>query len=498
MQNLRKRDLLLSLKYSTVEACFSVPMLNLTLPNFPFVIAFAVKVLGWKSATIGWMAALPHICNFVQPFLLARLYRVFSTYQLLVLMFSLGALPWGLAGVLSGLSPSSRHTMFDGMLLVGTLASSIAAVSWSAAISELVPERLGGRYFARRNLIFGVWTLALVMAAGQFAEWQGNSLMAFGWIFCLAGISRLFGLFFLTRMRFPASVMKQQNRGIVLGDLLLALKDRNYLRLCLFVGIWGFLLNAAMPFYTVFIVDQLKLGIGTVVKMTTLASIGGLLTLKSWGKLCERFGNRPVLQVAALIWAITALTMWSFARPGWTWHLYLGYLIVGGMTAGFQLTQFNLMIRLAPPDQRSAYVAAFLAITSLLTASGPILGGKILKLLPLELGSLFGYPILNFHLLFVCAAFACILVTHLVRNVHEQADQPAVNVWREMKTMRAFNPMISVLSVGELLLTPRGLVAIAQRSIRTVKQQVKALEDVGEEIATGSREFLGKPNSRKQ
>ena len=183
MQSLRKRDLLLSLKYSTVEACFSVPMLNLTLPNFPFVIVF-VKILGWKSATIGWIAALPHICNFVQPFLLA-LIRVFSTYQLLVLMFSLGALPWGL-GVLSGLSPSSRDVMFIGMLILGTLANSVAAVSWSAAISELVPERLGGRYFARRNLIFGVWTLLLVMAAGQFAEWKGNSRMAFGWIFCLA------------------------------------------------------------------------------------------------------------------------------------------------------------------------------------------------------------------------------------------------------------------------------------------------------------------------
>ena len=215
-------------------------------------------------------------------------------------------------------------------------------------------------------------------------------------------------------------------------------------------------------------------------------------------KLCERFGNRPVLQVAGSIWAVTALAMWSFARPGWTWHLYVGYLIVGAMTAGFQLTQFNLMVRLASPTHRPAYVAAFLAVTSLLTASGPVLGGKILKLLPLELGTFFGHPILNFHLLFAGAAFACILATHLIQNVHEQTNQPALEVWREMKTMRAFNPMISVLSVGELLLTPRGLVALAQRSFRTVKQQVKALEDVGEQIATGSREFLSKPKERKK
>jgi hypothetical protein len=61
-----------------------------------------------------------------------------------------------------------------------------------------------------------------------------------------------------------------------------------------------------------------------------------------------------------------------------------------------------------------------------------------------------------------------------------------------MTTMRTFNPMLSVLAVGELLLTPRGLFALGRRSLRTVRQQVKALEDVGEELVHGGREVLGK------
>src|SRR5215467_11268953 len=97
MARLRHRDRLLSLKYSTIEACFSVPMLNITLPSFPFVLAFAVQGLGWKAAAIGLMAALPHICNCFQPLLLAILSRRLSSYGLLLLTFSLGALPWMLA-----------------------------------------------------------------------------------------------------------------------------------------------------------------------------------------------------------------------------------------------------------------------------------------------------------------------------------------------------------------------------------------------------------------
>jgi MFS family permease len=489
MERLRNRDRLLSLKYSTIEACFSVPMLNITLPSFPFVLAFAVGSLGWEPSTIGLMAALPHICNCFQPLLLALLSRRFSSYGLLILTFSLGACPWMLAPLFPNLGPA-RDLTFSVILLIATCSSSVASVAWSSAISELVPERVGGRYFARRNLVFGAWTLLAVLFAGQVAEHNNNSLRAFGWIFFAAGCSRLVGLFFLTRMKFPAIVRERRSRAIAVPDLLAVMRDRNYLWLGLFIGAWGLMLNAAMPFYTVFLVERLGCGVGTVVKMTTVASLGGLATLKSWGRLCERFGNRPVLQVCSFIWALTALAMWSFARPGWTWHLYAGYFVVGAMTAGFQLMQFNLMVRLAPPKLRPAYVAVFLALSSFLTAVGPILGGQALKYLPETVGSLFGVPILNFHLLFALSAAGCLLVTNIVQQVREPSEQPVVTVWREMRSMRTFNPMLSVLSVGELLLTPRGLFALGKRSLRTVRRQVKALEDVGGELVSGGREVL--------
>jgi hypothetical protein len=72
-----------------------------------------------------------------------------------------------------------------------------------------------------------------------------------------------------------------------------------------------------------------------------------------------------------------------------------------------------------------------------------------------------------------------------------------IQVWSEMKRMRGFNPMLSVLSVGELLLTPRGLVALGRQSWRTVRRQVKAIEEVGEEIVSGGRDVLKKPGRPK-
>jgi hypothetical protein len=57
VSTLRHRQLLLSLKRSTIEASFSVPMLQLTLGHMPFTIGFAVKALGWDAAGVGLLAA---------------------------------------------------------------------------------------------------------------------------------------------------------------------------------------------------------------------------------------------------------------------------------------------------------------------------------------------------------------------------------------------------------------------------------------------------------
>jgi MFS family permease len=185
--------------------------------------------------------------------------------------------------------------------------------------------------------------------------------------------------------------------------------------------------------------------------------------------------------------------MWALARPGLTWHLYLGYLVVGATTAGFQLMQFNLMLRLAPAELRAAYVAVFLALTSFMTAAGPVLGGQLLKHAPLELGHIFGYAITSYHLLFALSGCGCLLASNLVRQVREPAEGEVISVWREMRTMKNFNPMLSVLAVGELMLTPRGLFALGRRSLRSVRQQVKAIEEVGEEILAGGRGVLSSP-----
>ena len=107
-----------------------------------------------------------------------------------------------------------------------------------------------------------------------------------------------------------------------------------------------------------------------------------------------------------------------------------------------------------------------------------------------QIGRWFDEPITKFHIVFALSAISCLIVTGLIARVREPAGQPAENVWRAMRGMRTFNPMLSLQSVGELMLTPRGLLALAHRSLRSVRQQARAIGEVGEQIVEGSRDAV--------
>jgi MFS family permease len=371
-------------------------------------------------------------------------------------------------------------------VFISTLANSVCAAAWSASMSDLVPLNIRGKYFGSRNMIFGFWTLLVVLAAGQIVDATNNALHVFGLIFSCAALARLVGMFFLTRMRFPSVVLQKQTRSATLGEYLSVLKDRNYLVLLLFIGFWGMFLNLGHPFYNVYVLRELPFTVGDLTILTTLTSLGGLVSLRAWGNLSDRFGSKPVLMTCALVWGVWAFVSWIFAAPDRYLHLYVNYFVVGAMTAGFQLCQFNLMIKLVPTQAKSHYISVFFCFTSLLTAVGPVLGGKLLQVFPHQIGTILNAPLLNYHFLFLGSLGLCLLSTHILEKLKEPSERPLREVVRVMRNMREFNPLLGLASLAQFMFTPRALGKWAHESFRSLRRQTRDVTEVGEELVEGS------------
>jgi MFS family permease len=479
---LRKRELLLSLKYCTIEGCFSIPMLNLTMGNFPFVIGFAVKALGWSSAGVGLLASLPFLCLFLQPPVMLLLQQFLSLRQIMGVMFGFNALPWLLVGFFPWFGPH-RDWIFACIAFVSTLANAVCGVAWSASMSELVPLGIRGRFFGARNLAFGFWTLLAVLVAGRIVDHYQNSLASFSAIFAVAAGSRMLGLYFLSRMKFPRSVVEHRAQASPLHTFTAVFQDRNFVRLMVFTGLFGLCLYLGNPFYSLYVLNGLPLTVGDLTVLTTLSTLGSLLSLKTWGKLSDRFGSKPIMVTSALLWLLAAAASWLFSSPEHHRHLYANYFITGFMMAGFQqIGQFNLMIKMVPAKDTAHYISVYLSFTNMLIALGPLLGGIILNGLPPDAGNLFGTPLTRYHVLIVGSLVLCLLCLHLLQFVREPAARTVRELVMVMRNMREFNPVLGLSTLAEFMLTPRGLSRLAHFSVRTLRRQSNVMSDVGEEL----------------
>ena len=498
MNVLRKRELLLSLKYCTIESCFSVPMLTLTLGNMPFLIGFAVKALGWSDSAIGLLAATPFVCLFLQPPITIFLQRHWSLHRIMAVTFVLNALPWLLTLLFPWLG-EAKHALFAFIVFVSNLGNAVCGVAWSASITELVPLNIRGKYFGTRNMMFGFWALVAVLVAGQIAERFGNALWIFGIIFTLAASARLIGLFFLTRMKFPPRVMEIQRQRAPLETFTAVFRDKNFVRLLLFTGLFGMFFNAGQPFYSVFVLKELRFTLGDLVVLTTVQTVGLLISLRTWGALVDRFGNKPVMLTTALVWLTLAGVSWFLSSPTRYGHLYATYFITGSMLAGFQnMGQFNLMIKMVPVENRAHYLSVYFSFTNLLVALGPVLGGMVLRRLPENLGTLFGQPFTRYHLV-ICGSIAlCLLTLLILHAVREPAAKSMRDLARVMWHMREFNPMLAATTVAEYVFTPRGLSKLARSSLRTLRRHGGVIGDVGEELVEGGRRVLRAPREKRE
>jgi len=357
-----------------------------------------------------------------------------------------------------------------------------------------VPLGIRGKFFGTRTMLFGFWTLVVVLGAGKLVDHYENSLTVFGALFCLAAASRMMGMYFLMRMKFPASVTERRPQVSPLSTFTEVFRDVNFVRLLLFTGLFGMCLYLGNPFYSVYVLKQLPMTVGDLTTLTTLSTLGGLVSLRAWGRLSDRFGNKPIMLTSALTWLITAAVSWLFSGPRHYGHLYANYFLTGFMMAGFQqLGQFNLMIKMVPAENKAHYISVYFSFTNMLIALGPLLGGVILNGLPADVGNLLGQPLTRYHVLIVGSLALCLLSLHLLQTVREPAERPVKELVLVMKNMREFNPILGAATLAEFMFTPRGLSRLAHFSVRTLRRQTNAMSEVGEELVGEGWRALKQP-----
>ena len=446
-----------ALNYSIVDGALSAIMGSLA--GGIFLMGFALKILKAGPQQIGILASLPMFANLVQLFGSYLIEKTGKKKMLCLMSVVVQRVLWVLIILLplAIFAPLADWRVWVLILVIAasSVFASLAGISWTAWMSELVPENIRGSYFGKRNMVASACGMVVVLLGGKFITmWEGrfseSNPYGFILLFALGLIAGIIAVLFLFKVPETESAKKGGESSVGLGVFFKPLKDRNFLTLILFVSAWMFAIQMAAPFYGVFMIETLKIDFTAITIFGTFATFATLFMMKIWGPISDKLGNKPVIIVSGWFLIIVPF-IWIAAAPD---RYYLpilsAHVLSGAFMAGAALSQFNILIKLSPKEGRSVYLALFSAITGIVGALAPIIGGVLSQILEGFSAVVLNYNITNLHVIFAASAVLQAMTIFFILKVKEPAASTPVAVIMQLKN--DLNPQAGIGGAADFIM----------------------------------------------
>jgi MFS family permease len=338
-----------------------------------FMTPFAL-FLGAGVEIIGLLTAIPQLAGaifapFAGKFIECAKDRKKITLQSLLLSH----LVWAPVALLPLFMPRYGLWVLMAVLILSQLARSMGSTGWTSWMADIIPRETFGKFFGKRN-----------MAASTAAFF---SLIIGGWVLGTLGPTNGFVMLFLTAVMFglisysllrkipdierkgckTQFSFKLDLRGMFEGNENL----KNFTKMAV---IFNFAVYVASPFFAVYMLRELNVGYEWYALMIALEALVAIIAQPYWGRLADRYGDRPLMASCGLLIAAYP-ALWLFINS--PLQIIPAAMLSGFAWAGFDLTSFNYMLDVTHPEHRPVQISNFKSIAAVGIVAGPIVGGAL-------------------------------------------------------------------------------------------------------------------------
>lgn len=366
---------------------------------------------------------------------------------LFLLLFLVNRLPFLTFALVPFLEPTGPGRLWGIALVLAVVGltrvpAHLGNPAWWSWMADLVPERRRGRFFGCRGQATSAVQAVSFIVAMLLLHGQGGMANR-ALVSALFGVGALFGildiLIYLTVPEPPLRAARPALPGApqqsAAGAFLAPFRRPEFRRLLVGMGLWSFSANLVLPFLPVYqhgeVLNGQPLGLGLTWKFLAVLNVSGslaaMLSSRLWARWGERIGPRRLLALGS--GHLFVNLAYLVVRPGQEGWLVPVALAGGALNAAWTVSVNQLLLGLAPRENRSYYISAFNFTNGWLMAGGPLLGGLLADRLPLlGWGLPGGLPCCYFHLLLALATAGGLLaVAFLVR---EPSAAPAAEARR--------------------------------------------------------------------
>jgi len=378
--------------------------------------AFALA-LGFNEHQIGSLTSTRRLAGLIQLFTNHLVEQVGSKSRLYSYLYgthyTIGILVALLPTLTSLFSFQSPTYWLISLMFIITCTDSIGLVLKKTWMSELTPANIRGRYFGSRALLVGFSGMIVGYLSSLYVDYLkaiGKGMFGFQSLFLMSSLLGFLNLFIIAKVPdLRAKPIKQSMKALFMS-FQKPFRDKPYTVWMTFYGCYSFAIGFAGPFFTVYLLRELKLPLATVAIYTAIGEISSISLSRLWGSLADKYGNKFVLIIACIgkaifpaLWIFTtnAKTIWAI---GWLAFVHT----VRGLNSAQNITTWNISLWLSPEESKPVYLACESTLVNLVSAISPFIGGIILSALVnknLEI-SIFqwSYSLCSMHLLFLISA----------------------------------------------------------------------------------------------
>lgn len=466
-------DNLQNLRLANLDTAFATSFG--TLIGGSFIVKF-IQYLGGGDHEIGLVTGLPSLLGVLQIVGASwgRRYNGYKTFA------GTGGALWRLLYVPIALLPlvalSKQVSLFVIVACVTIAAGCVLTVApiYSDWLAEMVPERSRGWYFSRRNaLLTAVASVISLIGAFVFDQFEhrGQPSTGFAIVFGAGILCAAISMFFYVRMKdIPRENPVREPIVAGMRRIIKPFHDRDFRPVLIFLTIFFFGQTIGGNLWGAFALESLKLDLTFLSLFGVCHATGMILSSKLWGQLNDRYGARPSLLIAGLMFALNPLP-WVVSFPSnpvaAKVTLLVGHLIMGIGWSGVALSQFNLLLATSKEEDRANYIAAGLTLQSIVSGFAPLAGAWLMGALRTHMA-----PELAYKVVFVTASVLRASSLFLLIKVREPGSKQLGSALGHLRTV-----------------TPKGVRAL--RSLeRSVDPEVRAeaiesMADTGYAFAGG-------------
>ncbi|MBS3052051.1 MAG: MFS transporter [Candidatus Aenigmarchaeota archaeon] len=343
-----------------------------------YISAFAIKIMNASNFQIAFLASIPRFVGYLSDLFSTNLLDKIKNRKR---MISLGIIISAFMLIpifLSAFLPNFSAWLLILFATVYFLSDFIVVPIWISLFGDIVPDKIKGEYFGKRNRYLGIAEFTSYFIGGLilYAFARINLLLGFGIIFGLALVSRIVSFVFLQKIYEPDYTIQEEDPFSFM-DFFKKMGSTNYGLFVIYICLFTFSVQIAAPFFAVYMLKDLNFDFLTFTIVTSVAAVSGFLSMPLWGKYSDEFGNKKILSVTGILIGSIPI-LWALSTN--LMYLVIVEVFAGFLWAGFNLSSFNFVYDTVSPEKRVRAVSYYRVLYGISIFVAPILGAYLLNI----------------------------------------------------------------------------------------------------------------------